>query len=142
MSNDPVDVERRRKGSGPVGRADAPQRETSGGFGEGMPPSGGNRPSFGGLPTRGGQIGGCGTLVIVLLLVGYYLLTGGQGFGSGGTTDQTAIPDNSSIQVTEAPLPASNFTPPVLAASSGQTWTVMLYQDADDQVLEQDIFLD
>ena len=39
-------------------------------------------------------------------------------------------------------LPESNFTPPVPAATGNQTWTVMLYQDADDQVLEQDIFLD
>ena len=42
----------------------------------------------------------------------------------------------------EQGLPASNFTPPVPAVSSGQTWTVMLYQDADDQVLEQDVYLD
>lgn len=28
------------------------------------------------------------------------------------------------------------------AATPGQTWTIMLYQDADDKVLEQDIFID
>ena len=137
MNNDPVDVERRRQGSGPVGRADAPQRE-----GGGFPPSGGNRPSFGGLPSRGGQIGGCGTVLVLLLIVGYYLLSGGQGVNLGGQTDQTAIPDNFGAQSNEPALPQSNFTPPVPAASSGQTWTVMLYQDADDQVLEQDVFLD
>ena len=27
-------------------------------------------------------------------------------------------------------------------AASGQTWTVMLYQDADDKILEQDIYVD
>ena len=39
-------------------------------------------------------------------------------------------------------MPESNFTPPVAASGSGQTWTVMLYQDADDQILEKDIFVD
>jgi hypothetical protein len=38
--------------------------------------------------------------------------------------------------------PQSNFTPPVAASGSGQTWTIMLYQDADDKILEQDIFVD
>ena len=142
MSNDSMDVQRRRKGPGPIGRAEEPQRDNGGNQGSGFPPSGGNRPSFGGLPSRGGQIGGCGTVVILILIVGYYLLTGGQGLSSSGTTDQTAPQDNSVIQTVEQSLPASNFTPPVPAASSGQTWTVMLYQDADDQVLEQDIYLD
>ena len=141
MGNEPVDVERRRKGSGPVGRAEAPRRESGGGFG-GLPPSGGNRPSFGGLPTRGGAIGGCGTVVILLLVVGYYLLSGGQGIDVGTSTSPTNSQDNSGFQAQEPALPASNFTPPVPAATSGQTWTVMLYQDADDQVLEQDIYLD
>ncbi|HMB23813.1 MAG TPA: clostripain-related cysteine peptidase, partial [Anaerolineales bacterium] len=38
--------------------------------------------------------------------------------------------------------PVSNFTPPVPASGNGQTWTVMLYQDADDKILEKDIFVD
>ena len=142
MGNDQMDVERRRKGSGPVGRADAPQRESGGGQGGGFPPSGGNRPSFGGLPTRGGQIGGCGTVVLLLLIVGYYLITGGKTIDAGTPPDQIPTVDNSNSQPIEQGLPASNFTPPVPAASSGQTWTVMLYQDADDQVLEKDIYLD
>jgi hypothetical protein len=33
-------------------------------------------------------------------------------------------------------------TPAPVAASSGRTWTVMLYQDADDKVLEHDIYFD
>jgi hypothetical protein len=40
------------------------------------------------------------------------------------------------------PAPVSNFTPPVPASGSGQTWTIMLYQDADDKILEKDIFVD
>jgi hypothetical protein len=143
MGNDSMDVQRRRKGSEPVGRADAPRRE-GGGQGGGFPPSGGNRPSFGGLPSRGGQIGGCGTVVLLLIVAGYYLLTGGQGFGGTTPIDQSQGPgqDSSGLQLPEAGAPESNFTPPVPAASAGQTWTVMLYEDADDQVLEQDIFLD
>ncbi len=142
MNNDQVDVERRRKGEGPVGRADAPQRDTGGYQGGGLPPSGGNQPSFGGLPSRGGQIGGCGTVVILLLIVGYYLLTGGQGINSSGTTDQNASQDNTGAQAVEPALPASDYTPPIPAATSNQTWTIMLYQDADDQVLEKDVDLD
>lgn len=142
MGNDSIDVQRRRQGEGPVGRADAPQRESGGGQGGGLPPSGPNLPSFGGLPSRGGQIGGCGTVIVLLLVVGYYLLTGGQGLNSGGTTDQTVPQDNSLNQPADQSIPASNYTPPVPAVSGNQTWTVMLYQDADDQVLEKDIFLD
>ncbi len=140
MTNDPVDVERRRQGEGPVGRAEAPRRDTGGGQGGG--PSGGF-PSFGGLPSRGGQIGGCGTLLVIILLVGYYLLSGGQGINLGAPSDQTqTYQQPSSPSGLESGLPESNFTPPVPAVSGNQTWTVMLYQDADDQVLEQDIFLD
>ena len=33
--------------------------------------------------------------------------------------------------------------PPVSAVSApGQTWTVMIYQDADDKILEKDIYID
>ncbi len=143
MNNNPMDVDRRRKGSGPVGRAEAPRRETGGGPGGGFPPSGGNRPAFGGMPSRGGQIGGCGTLIVLLLIVGYYLLSGGQGLNPGTSTDQGTYATEPIHQQAEQPaLPASNFTPPVPAATGKQTWTVMLYQDADDQVLEQDIYLD
>ena len=40
MGNDQMDVERRRKGSEPVGRAEAPQREGGGSQGGGFPPQG------------------------------------------------------------------------------------------------------
>lgn len=125
-----------------MGRAEAPRRDTGGGQGSGLPPAGGPRPSFGGLPSRGGQIGGCGTVIILLLIVGYYLLSGGQGVDLGGLSDQGGGQQPSGLQPVDEGLPASNFTPPVPAASSGQTWTIMLYQDADDQVLERDIYLD
>ena len=31
------------------------------------------------MPSRGGQIGGCGTIIVIVLIVAYYLLSGGQG---------------------------------------------------------------
>jgi hypothetical protein len=40
---------------------------------------------------------------------------------------------------TKTPRP---FVPPAASSQGGQTWLVMLYQDADDKVLEQDIYLD
>ncbi len=142
MGNEQMNVGRRRKGSGPVGRADAPQRE-SGGQGGGFPTAGGNRPIFGGMGSRGGQIGGCGTFIVIVLIAGYYLLSGGQGIDLGGFGQTTEVPGNFGGQ-TEAPaaLPPSNYTPPVPASNSGNTWTVMMYEDADDQVLEQDVFTD
>ncbi|HTP01672.1 MAG TPA: clostripain-related cysteine peptidase [Anaerolineales bacterium] len=142
MNNDPINVDRRRKGSGPVGRADAPQRDLGGGQGSGFPSSGGNRPLFGGMPPRGAQLGGCGGLLVLLLAVAYFFLSGGQGVDLGTPSDQSGGQDYGASQPTEEPLPASNFTPPVPAASSGQNWTILLYQDADDQVLEHDVYLD
>jgi hypothetical protein len=96
------------------------------------------------MPTRGGQIGGCGTIVVLLLIVGYYLLSGGQGIDLGGVTTDNSGQDNNAfnVQGSEQSLPESNFTPPAPAATSNQTWTIMMYEDADDQVLEQDILLD
>jgi hypothetical protein len=44
-------------------------------------------------------------------------------------------------QPQDAEQPQAGFTPPV-ASSTGQTWLVMLYQDADDQILEKDIYID
>ena len=40
---------------------------------------------------------------------------------------------------TRTPRP---FTPPAVSSPDGQTWLVMLYQDADDKVLEHDIYVD
>jgi hypothetical protein len=40
------------------------------------------------------------------------------------------------------PAGTARPTSPAAGSSPGQTWTVMLYQDADDKVLEQDIYFD
>ncbi len=149
MNKRQINADRRRKGEGPVGRADAPRRDTgsSGGFqpsGGSGSTGGGPRPNYsgssGGGFSSGTRLGGCGTVIVIILLVAYFVLSNGGGIDLGGSG---GIPqDNTGFQTAEPELPQSNFTPPAPAASAGQTWTVMLYQDADDQVLERDIYLD
>lgn len=86
--------------------------------------------------------------MIVVILIAVYVFSNGQidllGVGS-QTSDQGYYEEP--VQPYEPPSnqssgPVSNFTPPVPASGSGQTWTIMLYQDADDQILEKDIFVD
>ncbi|RIK23966.1 MAG: hypothetical protein DCC51_01785 [Anaerolineae bacterium] len=50
----------------------------------------------------------------------------------------------SSTSITSASGAAASSLPAAAASTvtEGQTWTIMLYQDADDKVLEQDIFID
>ncbi len=94
MNKRQINAERRRKGEGPVGRAEAPRRDTGGGTPSAGMPSGGYqsggtpRPSLsgGGLSTRGKQAGGCGSILVIILIIGYYLLTGGGGLDLGGLT--------------------------------------------------------
>ena len=140
MSDQPsVDVERRRKADKPTERAEAPIRRQAGGEGGGP-----SRPSGGGginIPTKG-KVGGCGGILILILIIGYYLLSGGGG-GNQETSAPLLEPPTESNPITQN-LPTSTPRPtrvPV-AGQAGQKWLVMLYQDADDQVLEQDIFID
>ena len=95
--------------------------------------------------------------IVLVLLCGVclclYVMTqtpaGGLGsFGDLGTTDGTGD-GGFPAEVTEPPMvvpagptPTRRPTLPPAAAGTGQKWTVMLYQDADDKVLEQDIFVD
>jgi len=144
---DKIEAERRRKGAPPTGRAEAPHRETGGGqsSGSGIPPSGGFSGPSGGLPSRGRQIGGCGSILLVVAIIAIYLFSNGQidltGGGAGQSLTQAPYVEEPS-QPESSSAPISNFTPPVPASGSGQTWTIMLYQDADDQILEKDIFVD
>lgn len=65
---DVIEAGRRRKGGGaPQGRAEAPIRRQPGSSQGGGP----QRPSGGGfrMPSRGG-LGGCGTILILLLVLG------------------------------------------------------------------------
>jgi len=153
-------------------RAEAPQRETgtsSGTTSSGS--STGGTSSSGGLPfslPTGGRgkssclMIGLLVLVVVCIFIGMKFL-GGDGLGSllsGAPAEQPAAEDQtftesepaqatSTKAPTRTPRPtsepgaaAAGDTASGGTAGGGDTWTVMLYQDADDQVLEQDIYVD
>jgi hypothetical protein len=140
MSNQPeIDVQRRRKADKPTERAEAPVRRQTGGAGEGP-----SKPSFSdgfNIPTRGKK-GGCGGVLVIIFIIAYILLNGG-----GGTELETSAPlyeqpTQSSQLIEDLPTNTPRPTREPVAGQAGQKWLVMLYQDADDQVLEQDIFFD
>ena len=157
QDGDSVDVHRRREGvtGGPSGRADAPgrRRDDSGSSsGGGGRPSGDSSGSGGGgwIPSsQGGSPSGGMRLpwwMVVIVLIGYFIYSTffpGSQDASQPAGDQTAVlPNTFSPTATALPLqPTVAFTPPA-ASSSGGRWLVMLYQDADDQILEEDIFTD
>lgn len=153
-------------GSGERERADAPERQrpSSGGA---RPPTGSSGGT--GFPSPVSSSGGKPSplLIIVALVIlvlmaicgGPNLLGGLMGDGSqvdsGFPTEDpffsqpiqqatstrviAAQPTTPAIKrSTSTPRPATGST----TGGSGDTWTVMLYQDADDKVLEQDIYID
>lgn len=134
---DDIEAQRRRKSEGgPQGRAEAPVRRDQGGGGGVQRPSGG---------------GGSGVKLppwLMIILVIIFLICGGgksvlDGLSSDGTdsapTEESAPADVPAVDAPTA-IPA-DFTPQAIA-QDGQTWTVLIYQDADDQILEKDIFTD
>jgi hypothetical protein len=139
---------RRSESTRPEGRerAAAPQRRRPSGPGGTTPPSGGS--SYGGgapspRPIGGGLPGGLPRspllligLIILLLVFGGSLL-----FQQGGQDAGEGVSDEPAIALPTAPPPATNQPPPA-AGANGQTWLVMLYQDADDKILEKDIYVD
>ena len=147
MSNTPeINVQRRRKGEKPTGQASAPRRRESGGTGGGSSSGMGGSPfggggSGGGLltPTKG-KVGGCGSLLGIILIVVLYLVFSGGGLGTTPTDDQPPMTFEEPTQILATNTPRPTRVPST--SGSGDTWLVMLYQDADDQVLEQDIYLD
>ena len=65
-----------------------------------------------------------------------------QDSGDTGPSPQTPVSDLSDSLVPNLPtMTREPFIPPS-SSSEGQTWLVMLYQDADDKILEQDIYVD
>jgi hypothetical protein len=62
----------------------------------------------------------------------------------------TMVSDQSEFTVRDTPTPVPAMptptprplTPPPAASTDGQTWLIMLYQDADDKILEKDIYVD
>jgi len=161
-----IRAERRRRAEPPESgreRADAPQRERpssstpsfGGGSGGGSPSS---YPSSGsGVPLRGPQaIIAFVFIVIVLCVFGGMQLFGGGGDNGEEVYQQPAFVTEAAeptepfaILPLESPTPWSDLTirptsdsSAASAATKGQTWLVMLYQDADDKILEQDIYVD
>ena len=151
-----VRVDRRRKTNpdGPRDRAEAPKRRPSAprpSAGSGGSSGGGGfkpRPSGGGLPlpTGGGGKMGCVGMGIVGIILLFVIFSGGLGSLTGGDDGSS---ESSQPTFTESGIdssqPAINNNPlPTLSASgaSDQTWTIMLYQDADDKIMEEAIFLD
>ena len=93
-------------------------------------------------PTKGKM--GCGGVVLLVVAVIAYMLLSGGGLGGIAPAEDQPV---SQPQVFDEPTQviATRTPRPTLPPSSGSaagTWTVMLYQDADDQTLEDDINLD
>ncbi len=138
---------RRKPQAAPPGgreRAEAPRREQGsggkGGTGGGTGPGSG----FGGgsnlrLPTgKGCMSGGAIAVVLVIVLIIFAVRgCGGLGTEDGLFTGQIAQVSSAGDFITDYPDVTDD-----LPGKAGQTWLVMLYQDADDKVLEKDIYLD
>ncbi len=163
---------RRTTSDGGRDRADAPRRKTtrpsaprprpssSGGSGSSIRPPRPPSSSGGGLPSLPLGSGGkpsklmIGILVLVgICFVGYMLISGGFSGGDSGSSfvDSQPIsqpPAAESNNVAAPTADTSNFSTnsepfiPPPASTEGQTWLIMLYQDADDKILEKDIYLD
>jgi clostripain len=160
-SNDTIEVTRRRQGasSGPSGRADAPaRRRDSGSGGAGGGGTGGD--GSGGRPTgSGGGAGGGGSNIrlpwwaVALLVIGYLIYSiFFAGDENSSQTPATQSADQSSQEVAAGettvpptPTPVRRKTVTSSSATSknqAKAWTVMLYEDADDQILEEDMYMD
>ncbi len=155
-----VEAKRRRQsGDGrPVSprRAEAPSRgrddqDRGGGssFGGGDSSSGGGNyqmPSGGGSG-RGMRLPIWGVIAIIILYFIFRMFTGGEpstetpGFIQGEPTQESFNQAPSTdFQVQPTLKPAATKRPSTNV--SGQKWLIMLYQDADDKILEQDIMMD
>jgi hypothetical protein len=145
MSNQPeIDVQRRRKAEKPTERAEAPIRpQTSEGGGTGGGGGGSYKPTGGGfnIPTKG-KMGGCGGVLVIIFILAYILLSGGGGGDLETSAPLLEEPSQSSPLVENLPTNTPRPTRESVAGQTGQKWLIMMYDDADDQVLEQDIFVD
>jgi len=135
-NSDPtIQASRRRQdtSSGPEGRAEMPGRGSGGG------PS---RPSGG---TRTKAISG-GVAILLLICYGLYSLIFGEPSDEQQDGETASQPTAAEALPADAEKPAPTKKPaatrPASSSKSGQTWTVLLYEDADDEILEEDMFLD
>ena len=158
-----VRAQRRRRTTRPDGqareRADAPRRKRAAEKSTTAPPRQQTRPTTQGqrpastpslpslpsglrLPSSGlGLILlVVGVLIVACICIGAFLLMGGPDDTSGVVPDAPA-PTSSQLPDTSVVDTAEPFVPPSTLAE-GQTWLVMLYQDADDKILEKDIYVD
>ncbi len=145
---------RRRPGttsSGTRERAPTPVRRTSssgGGLG-GIPGSIGRTASS--LPHGKGCLSGVGGLLLVIIIAAVIIFVICPGGGmDDGLNDIYPSPGSGSSQIADQPA-ASPFvtsysaalsSSPQSGAADDRTWLVMLYQDADDNILEEDIYID
>jgi hypothetical protein len=135
----PAPQRRRERQDQPAPSAPPPRPPSSTGGGFSLPVSTGG----GGFSLPGGKLGIAVIVIIGLCILGAVVLG-----GLGGGSDQGLLPPAPAADEGVAqPLPAlptntpRPFVPPA-SGTEGQTWLVMLYQDADDKILEQDIYLD
>ncbi|MCA9925994.1 MAG: hypothetical protein KC421_26665 [Anaerolineales bacterium] len=162
MAKKTIRTERRRRADEPTEgrkRAEAPQRRRpvsrpgtprpgSGSGGSSRPPI---RPPSGSVGPLLGLLGRLPLPVLIILgliavcLIGAFFIFGGGDLLSGTDFSQQAAPQQEDDFFTAADAvptqPPATFIPPP-PSTEGQTWLVMLYQDADDKILEQDIYLD
>ena len=148
-----VEAGRRRKPqAAPPGgreRAEAPRRDQGPG-GKGAAGGGSGAASgFGGrsglrLPAgKGGCLGGGSIAVLLVIVLIIFAVRGCGGLGTedgtgdGAYTGQIAQVSSAGDFITD--YPDIDYETP---AKTGQTWLVMLYQDADDKILEKDIYFD
>lgn len=141
-----TDQERRRAPAPSLRREKPPSRpeQASGGTGgAGRPPSF-HPSSLGGLPGGGrSPLLIIGLLIIALICIVPILLI----LRPGDSTNQESYPTSMGavdLDTTQSETPLATlepFKPPQIRSADG-TWLVMLYQNADDKILEQDIFVD
>ena len=142
-----IDVQRRRKGEKPQRRATAPVRRQTGQTTGSSGGTGGTTSGGGGslLGSAGSLLGGgkgklgCGGIAIIVILILFFVFSNGLDLGETPVDDQQpyTYDEPATVEATRTPRPS-----PPPSSGDGNTWLVMNYQDADDQVLEQDIFID
>ncbi len=99
-----------------------------------------------GNPTSGRTL----VILIGLALLYYFVLRPMMQSGESGQSPEAVTPDTGlgliATSVPQAPVAVPTRMPAPTAvpgsAAAGQSWLVMLYQDADDKVLEKDIYVD
>jgi hypothetical protein len=96
------------------------------------------RQSQGGCGMRTIFIAGAGLALLVACVCIVLFLLSPSGEEPAAPEPPAASQPVASPQPTATPRP----TRPAAASSGDQTWLVMLYMDADDEILEQDIFVD